>query len=79
MGAAMIETLEEHVTGVVCLRCGILTPLQVSSHWGSSDGTRREFHSPITIVRCRGCGKEASYLADEVVAIKTTNSLHAAA
>ncbi len=76
----MIEELEEHVTGVVCLRCGILTPLQVSSHWGPSEGARKEFHSPIAIVRCRGCGKEASYLADEFVAFKTmTNTLHAAA
>lgn len=76
----MIEELEEHVTGVVCLRCGILTPLQVSGQWGPSEGARKEFHSPIAIVRCRGCGKEASYLANEVVAFKTmTNTLHAAA
>lgn len=76
----MIEDLEEHVTGVVCLRCGILTPLHVLSHWGPSQGARKEFHSPITIVRCQGCGKEALYLAGEVVAFKTmTNTLHAPA
>jgi hypothetical protein len=76
----VIKELEEHVTGVVCLRCGILTPLQVSAHWGASAAADKTFHSALTIVRCRTCGKEASYLAHEVVAFKTmTNTLHAAA
>jgi hypothetical protein len=76
----MIEELEEHVTGVVCLRCGILTPLKISAHWGSSGQAGQEFHTPLAIVRCRGCGKESSYLANEFVAFKTmTNTLHAAA
>ena len=76
----MIDKLEEHVTGVVCLRCGIITPMQVSSHQGALEGAQKEFHSPIFIVRCHECGKEASYLPDEIVAFKTmTNTLHAAA
>lgn len=76
----MIEELEEHVTGVVCRRCGMLTPLEVSARWRPTDESAKEFHSTLTIVRCRGCGKEDSYLAHEVVAFKTmTNTLHAAA
>ncbi|MBZ5643131.1 MAG: hypothetical protein LAO19_10255 [Acidobacteriia bacterium] len=76
----MIEKLEEHVTGVVCLRCGMITPLHVSGAWGSLEGAREEFHFPILIVRCHECGKEASYLADEIVPFKSmANTLHAAA
>jgi hypothetical protein len=76
----MMEELVEHVTGVVCLRCGTLTPVQVTCNWGPLQGARKEFHSPIAIVRCHECGKEGSYLAGEVVAFKTmTNMLHAAA
>jgi hypothetical protein len=76
----MIEEQEEHVTGVVCVRCGMLTPLKVSTHWGPAEEARKIFHSPIAIVRCHACGKEASYLTSEVVAFKTlTNTLHAAA
>jgi hypothetical protein len=70
----MIEELEDHFTGVTCLRCGMRTPLQVPTHWGQSDAAGREFHSPVIIVRCFGCGKESSYLADEVVAFKTMSS-----
>jgi hypothetical protein len=79
-GPAMIEEQEENVVGVVCLRCGILTPLQISTHWRTSMGVHQEFHSPVAIVRCHGCGKESSYLPSEVVAFKTmTNTLHATA
>jgi hypothetical protein len=76
----MIENLEGQVTGVVCLRCGNLTPFQVSGHRAPSGRGSTDLHSPIAIVRCQRCGKEASYLTSEVVAFKTmTNMLHAAA
>jgi hypothetical protein len=76
----MINEHKEYATGVICLRCGIPIPVQISSHSVPSKGALREIHSPLAIVRCGECGKEASYLENEIIALRTlTNTMHAAA
>lgn len=40
--------------GVVCIFCGLLTPVQVAAD------------HRVSIVRCGICGKEAPYLAQEI-------------
>jgi hypothetical protein len=67
----MSEKSGSKLVGVVCLRCGLRTPLQDSHHGQPSDGAIAEFHSPLFIIRCCECGKESSYLANEVVAFQT--------
>jgi hypothetical protein len=76
----MIEQLEQELIGVVCLHCGMPTPLPVSTSGGRSCGSNTIKLNPhLSIVRCDGCGKEAPYLADEIIVIRGMNTLHTAA
>ena len=79
-GGAMIEELEQDLTGVKCLHCGVHTPLPVSTSRRLSTGAIAMSNPPLSIVRCHGCGKEAPYLADEIVVFKgMLNTLRSAA
>jgi hypothetical protein len=66
----MIEELEQDLTGVICLYCGVHTPLPVSASRGLSTDAIAMSNPPLSIVRCQVCGKEAPYLADEIVVFK---------
>ena len=66
----MVEKLEPIVRGVVCLHCGMNTPFPNPTSRGSS---ANEFAIPkakVSLIRCTGCGKEAPYLAEEIVVLK---------
>jgi len=64
----MVKELEENLTGVTCLFCGVHTPLPISMNRRLSAGTGA---SPrLFIVRCCECGKEAAYLAIEIIALE---------
>lgn len=67
----MIEDLEPAIAGVICLHCGMHTPLPDSkSHEHSANAfTVSPLRTKITLIRCTECGKEAPYLADEIVTI----------
>ena len=68
----MIEELEQDLTGVVCLHCGVHTPLPVSTSRQLSAAAIRMSNPPVSIVRCHRCGKEAPYLAEEIIVFKGT-------
>jgi hypothetical protein len=65
----MIENLEPAIAGVICLHCGIHTPIpNYTSHARSANLiTPSVSRRKISLIRCTGCGKEAPYLADEIV------------
>jgi hypothetical protein len=65
----MIEKLEPAIAGVVCLHCGMHTPLPNLSNLGRSEHTVTTSGPKIALVRCIWCGKEAPYLADEIVVL----------
>ena len=69
----MIEELDRNIAGVVCLYCGVYTPLPVSTKRSPSTGHLTMFNPPLSIIRCHRCGKEAPYLADDVVIFKSTS------
>jgi len=69
-GPVMIEQLEEGITGVVCLHCGMPTSLSNSTSQGRSARVFTTTRPQISLIRCTGCGKEAPYLADEIVVLK---------
>jgi hypothetical protein len=66
----MIEKMEPEVTGVVCLHCGIQTPIPNSMSRGSSTNVFATPRRKISLIRCAGCGKEAPYLAEEIVVLE---------
>ena len=66
----MIEQLEVGITGVVCLHCGMHTPVPNSVSRGNSAPVSTSVRPQISLIRCTGCGKEAPYLADEIVFLK---------
>jgi hypothetical protein len=72
-GTVMIEQLEERIAGVVCLHCGMPTSLSNSTFRGASGRVFAAAGRQISLVRCGGCGKEAPYLADEIVMLKDTS------
>ncbi len=75
----MVEQLEENLTGVTCLFCGLPTPLAVSTNQGTSAGVIANSSPRLFIVRCSECGKEAPYFAHEVVVFKgTSHAMHLA-
>ena len=76
----MIGPRNENATGIVCLRCGTHMPLPVYMSKEFSSHGVEAMRFPLFIVRCSGCGKEASYLAGEVVVFpKQQNSCCVAA
>ncbi len=76
----MIEKLESAITGVVCLHCGMNTPLPNSKTQGRSANVFSTPRPNVSLIRCTGCGKEAPYLAEEIVVLERTSdfALHAA-
>jgi len=66
----IIQELELEIAGVVCLHCGMETPLSNPVNQRNSSRSSEAPMSKISIVRCALCGKEAPYLADEIVALK---------
>jgi len=71
----MIEPMEEGITGVVCLHCGMHTPLSSSTSRGRTARVLTAARPQISLIRCTGCGKEAPYLADEIVVLKRISNL----
>jgi len=66
----MIEKMEPEVRGVVCLHCGMQTPIPNSTSRGSSASPFATPRRKISLIRCTGCGKEAPYLAEEIVVLE---------
>jgi hypothetical protein len=62
----MFREITKDLAGVFCLHCGMNTPVHVSADRGPSEGGV----TSISIIRCQSCGKEAPYLADEIVVFK---------
>lgn len=54
--------------GVVCLHGGILTPMpeRTRSYSGGAVAHRPQFF----VIRCEECGREAPYLADQIVTLE---------
>jgi hypothetical protein len=73
----MIEPLEleDAVTGVVCLHCGLNTPVPSSARRGVSAQGAKKLRPPITLIRCTECGREAPYLANEIVILKNISNV----
>lgn len=61
----MTESTREGTAGVVCLHCGILTP--VPEHTRSYEGSAVTHRPQFLVIRCEECGREAPYLADQIV------------
>jgi len=76
----MIEKIETAISGVVCLHCGMHTPLPNSTSRPRSASVFITAKPKISLIRCTGCGKEAPYLADEIVVLERISNiaLHAA-
>jgi hypothetical protein len=76
----MIEKLEAAFTGVVCLHCGMNTPFPNPNSQESSANVLTKPRPSVSLIRCTGCGKEAPYLAEEIVVLERTSDfvLHAA-
>ncbi len=66
----MIEQREEATTGVVCLHCGMPTSLANSASQGHSEAPHAAERPKLSLIRCTECGKEAPYLAEEIVVFK---------
>jgi len=66
----MTEKTREEGAGVVCLHCGILTPMpqRTRSYSGGAVAHRPQFF----VIRCEECGREAPYLADQIVTLDRT-------
>ena len=52
-------------SGVVCIFCGLPTPVRASSEGTFATHLRRP-STRVSLVRCEVCGKEALYHAEEV-------------
>jgi hypothetical protein len=63
----MVEDSKQELTGVICLHCGLHTPVLKPVKRAGSDVAFQGLYLEIAIVRCRKCGKEAPYLANEIV------------
>jgi hypothetical protein len=75
----MNEQREQNLNGVVCLHCGADTPLPASTRRSLFNGMTI-LTPAVSIVRCHSCGKEAPYLADQIVVIHgLSNALRSAA
>lgn len=66
----MIEKMQPGIAGVVCLHCGMQTPVQNPTSRGSSTNVFAAPRRKISLIRCAGCGKEAPYLAEEIVVLE---------
>jgi hypothetical protein len=68
----MTEQLEANLTGVLCLHCGMPTPLPILIHGDALQGTLVDSHRHLSIIRCHQCGKEAPYLTSEIIPLNRT-------
>jgi hypothetical protein len=66
-GRVMMENLEPGIAGVVCLHCGMDTPIPNSGGRGRSARIIATPRPPILLIRCTTCGKEAPYLGNQIV------------
>jgi RNase P subunit RPR2 len=67
------EQEKSQQSGVMCLFCGSSTPLPAAA------GPRTSEERRVVIIRCRVCGKEAPYQADEIVDLHDRTALRAVA
>jgi hypothetical protein len=67
----MMNMNERNVTGVVCLHCGMNTVMPDSKTERRGTGEYRR--TQMSIVRCTECGKEAPYLAKEIIVLSRSN------
>ena len=67
MEALQVSQTPETAThsGVVCIFCGLPTPVQTCHKDTGTTSTSRD-NRRVSIVRCEVCGKEAPYRADEI-------------
>jgi hypothetical protein len=63
----MIEDTEEKSAAVICLHCGQHTPLPLPANRERFAGRFAVSYRRLSIVRCFICGKEAPYLASDVI------------
>jgi ribosomal protein L37E len=54
---------------VICLHCGMDTPVPATTSCATVAGIFLELDHHISIVRCRSCGKEAPYLASDILVL----------
>jgi hypothetical protein len=64
--------------GVVCLFCGTRTPIPMSMNRAEAADAGADANLHVSLVRCLSCGKEAPYLASEVIRISVLAVGHAA-
>jgi hypothetical protein len=64
----MIDQRKQSHGGVICVHCGMHISLPSFTN-GSSSGTSSEPERHISIARCDTCGKEAPYLASDIIVI----------
>jgi hypothetical protein len=65
-GVIMIEEMEKSAA-VICLHCGKHTPLPLPANRERFAGRFAFSYRRLSIVRCFSCGKEAPYLASDVI------------
>ncbi len=63
----MTEQARGSSNGVVCLYCGKKMAITTPARRAVAAGAGASSSSRVSIVRCSGCGKEASYLPSEIV------------
>ena len=73
----MMEKTRDGNAGVVCLHCGIVTP--VPTHTRSYAGNVVTHRPRFLVIRCEACGREAPYLADQIVTLEPTEYASACA
>jgi len=66
----MTEQMEAEIVGVVCLHCGLNTPVSKTLSGESSTEAPASGRPKISIIRCTECGGEVPYLAEEIAVLK---------
>ena len=62
---------------VICLHCGMDTPVPGSTSGVTVAGIFSDLEHHVSIVRCRSCGKEAPYLASDILILaEEANAAH---
>jgi len=66
------EAAVSHRRGVVCIFCSTRTPLPIPQDQKRRHEAFEDRRSGLTVVRCDWCGREAQYMADEVVVMRAS-------